>query len=174
MDAFIDKLNQTVAKDVQTSKDFAPPASGGGSGQVTAFQSTLDNSMNDRMLEKMRESYGSDLPNQMTVLSAENIHVETAKLEDVKGTSAGDQFFGMFKSVNRDMISLDSTIEMLTSPGVKISPRQMLAMQAGIANTSIMAEGFSKLTDGVSKGIQNIVQTKKKLEPLWDPRKHFN
>ena len=26
----------------------------------------------------------------------------------------------------------------------------------------------------LNPNIQNIVQTKKKLEPLWDPRKHFN
>lgn len=158
MDALIDKLNESVAKDIASSKDFAQPANGS-TGQPTAFQSTLDNSMNERMLDKIRENYGTDMPNQMTVLSAENIHIETANVEGVKETGAGDQFYGMFKNVNRDLLSLDSTIELLTSPGVKVTPRQMLAMQAGIANTSIMAEGFSKLTDGVSKGIQNIVQT---------------
>ena len=98
-------------------------------------------------------------PPKISFYSAENIKVQTEGSEIQKTGGKDSQYFDMFKEMNKDLLSLDSAIETLTTPGLKVNPRQLLALQAGVANTTIMAEGFSRFTDAISRGIQTIVQT---------------
>lgn len=155
MDPIISKLNQQAIQKMQNNIRPSDPYTQGPS----PFQQKFDNTMAERMLEKIREDYGP-AQKDMTVLSAENINV-TANRPEMGGlpTSVSDKYYDLFKGMNRDLLSLDSAIETLNTPGVKISPRQLLAFQAGIGSTMIMAEGFSRFTEAVNRGIQTIVQT---------------
>ncbi|MBI2339091.1 MAG: hypothetical protein HYU99_01830 [Deltaproteobacteria bacterium] len=154
MDPIIGKLNRVATEKIK----------GASQGKVgapeTSFKQTLDQTMTDKLIEKMRETYAGSAPNEMTAVSAENIKVTTAGPEMGTTNAEGtDQFFQTFKEMNKDLLSLDSALETLTTPGLKLSPQQLLAMQAGIANTTLMAEAFSRFTDSVARGIQTIVQT---------------
>lgn len=153
MDPVIKKLNQIAQRKLSQGSQLTKP------GGESPFRKTLDKSMMDRLLDKMQENYGNKAQNEMTVISAENIHVETRTVEVEKSFGSTEKYFDMFKEMNKDLLSLDSAIETLTTPGFKMNPRQLLAIQAGIANTTIMAEGFSRFTDAVARGIQTIVQT---------------
>src|SRR3989338_3894338 len=159
VDPLISKLNQIAAQTIKSttpSPDLKP-------GTLTtstnpSFQTTFDQTLADRMMDKMKEDYGST-QGDMNVVSAENIKVQTEGSEIQKTGGKDSQYFDMFKEMNKDLLSLDSAIETLTTPGLKVNPRQLLALQAGVANTTIMAEGFSRFTDAISRGIQTIVQT---------------
>ena len=155
MDPIIGKLNkiaQEKIKGASSGKVGAPDSS---------FKQTCDQTMTDKLIDKMRESYAGAAPNEMTAVSAENIKVAVSGEEMGAGQTTGSdqQFFDPFKEMNKDLLSLDSALETLTTPGLKLTPQQLLAMQAGIANTTLMAEAFSRFTDSVARGIQTIVQT---------------
>ena len=155
MDPLIAKLNQAVAAQIEIPKGFAN-APGGEAG---GFQSTLDSKMSERLMEKIMGDSGAS--QQMNVLSANDVHVETQLNDSIKGNKieGSNQYFEMFKNVNRDMISMDSAIETLTTPGIKLQPRQLLALQAGVSQASVYAETFSKLTSTLAQNIQTLVQT---------------
>ncbi|EKD42203.1 MAG: hypothetical protein ACD_73C00269G0001 [uncultured bacterium] len=158
MDPLIAKLNQAVLSQIETPKSFTS-APGFQSGETSNFQATLDNKWTDKLMEKVMGG-GSD-QNQMKVLSADNIHVETktGEMANSQKIGVGDQYFDMFKNINRDMLSVDSAVETLSAPGVKLTPQQLLGLQAGISQVSIYAESFSKLTSTVAQGINSLVQT---------------
>ncbi len=153
MEPVVTKLNQVAASTIKKSDLAKAPSSS----PKIDFQSQFDKTLTDRLLEKLHED--SHPKNNVTVLSANDVRVEVGKSElgDKKG--AGEKYFDMFKSMNKDLVSLDATIETLSMPGVSIHPRQLLTVQAGIANMSILAEGFSRFTDSIGRGIQTIVQT---------------
>lgn len=157
MDPLIAKLNSAIASQIETPKAFAQ-APQLQNGETSGFQSTLDNKLTERLMDSiMGDSIDSG---QMKTLSAENIHVETETSDIARGSKidSTDSAFDMFKTINRDMLSLDNAIETLTS-GVKLKPQQLLALQAGVSNVSIQTEAFSKLTGAVASGIQSLVQT---------------
>lgn len=160
MDPLTSKLNKQVFEKIKKSSDFSEAPF---KQDNTNFQSTFDDKMATRMLEKLREDSGSSEKTEVTVISADDIKITNANPEfgniSSKPANASDQFFSTFKDLNKDLLSLDSALEALTTPGLKMSPRQLLAMQAGIANTSILAEGFSKFTDAVARGVQTVIQT---------------
>lgn len=154
MDPIASKLGQLAHEKIRSSIQI-PDAATGGKPQV---QSAFDQTLAERLLEKLK---GNDMSGaqDVTALSADDIKVQTVNEMGEGRLATEDRLFDMFKSMNKDMTSLDSAIETLTTPGVSMSPRQLLSLQAGIANTSIMAEAFSKFTDGVARGMQTIVQT---------------
>lgn len=158
MDPIISKLNEVIQKRVQNIPTTGPvPLE---RDQPSSFQSKFDAKMAERLMDNVRESYGATEQNQMKVLSVEDIHVQTkGEVQPSRDADFSEKFFSMFKEMNKDLLSLDSAIETLTTPGIKLSPRQLLAMQAGIANTTILAEGFSRFTDSIARGIQTIVNT---------------
>ncbi len=156
MDAVTAKLNQLAQEQIKNSLK-SPEFQGGGNNQIKGG-SDFDQKLAERLLDKLKEDMSG--AQEVTALSAEDIHVETSGVEFGENKLATeDRVFDMFKEMNKDLTSLDAAIETITTPGVKMSPRQLLALQAGIANTTIMAEAFSKFTDGVARGIQTIVQT---------------
>lgn len=156
MEPIVNQLNQIATQKLQ--KNVQPLTS-----EVSPFQNVLDQSLTDRLLETMQGQMSSENKNEMTVLSAENIHIETSQSGELSsgmaegGDGLGDKFFNLFKDVNKDMLSLDSAIEALTTPGVKFSPSQILALQAGVSNATIMAEGFTKTIDGFAKATQTVL-----------------
>ena len=157
MDPIIAKLNEQAIRKVSENTVGIPagPATGG-----SEFQKTFDNTMAERLLDKMRESFDSESQSGIKALSADDVHVVVTDSEVAKDDiTSGDRFFDSFKDMNRDLLSLDSALETLSAPGLKLNPRQLLAFQAGIANTTLMAEGFSRFTDTIARGIQTIVQT---------------
>lgn len=155
MDPIINKLNQAVSQKLQQSTPAAPSPKETSS----PFQQTLDQNYTDRIMEKLKEDYAMDPKNSMQVLSADDVHVsnQSAELGENQGKSANN-IGDLFKGMNRDMVNLDATIETLTTPGVRLSPPQLLALQAGVANTGLMVETFSRFVDSVSSGIKSIVQ----------------
>lgn len=158
MDPIVAQLNSVAQQKVGSLPDVKIQP--GQNGESSPFQQTFDSKMTDRMLTRIREDYGMNPANQMKALNAEDIHIETKSTElGRKDLEPNQQFFSTFKEMNRDLLSLDSAIETLTTPGLKISPRQLLALQAGVANTTLMAESFSRFTDAMARGIQTIVQT---------------
>lgn len=152
MEPIVNQLNQVATQKLK--KNVEPLTS-----EVSPFQNILDQSLTDRLLETMQEQMSSETKNEMTVLSAENIHLEVSHPEELslagEQNNLSDKFFNLFKEVNQDMLSLDSAIEALTTPGVKFKPSQILALQAGVSNATIMAEGFTKAVDGVARAIQS-------------------
>jgi len=156
MDPIVSKLNQAAQEKIKNAVRSPSEYAGGGKASV---QTSFDQTLAERLMEKLKENDMSGAQD-MNAISADDIHVETVGGEIGEGRIASeDRVFDMFKTMNKDMTSLDSAIETLTTPGISMSPRQLLSLQAGIANTSIMAEAFSKFTDGVARGIQTIVQT---------------
>lgn len=154
MDPIIGKLNKIAQEKIRGTSQ------GNGGPQESSFKQTFDQTMTDKLIDKMRETYAGSAPNEMTAVSAENIKVTVNGEMDAAQTTGSDQpFFDTFKEMNKDLLSLDSALETLTTPGLKMTPQQLLAMQAGIANTTLMAEAFSRFTDSVARGIQTIVQT---------------
>lgn len=157
MDPIIAKLNEQAIRRVTESSAGMPVAP---SVEPSDFQKTYDNTLAEKLLDKMRESFDTQGSNTMKVLSADDVRVTTTSREFAENSISSDEkFFDAFKDLNKDLLSLDSALETLTAPGVSLSPRQLLAFQAGIANTTIMAEGFSRFTDTIARGIQTIVQT---------------
>lgn len=157
MDPLIAKLNQAVLSQIETPKSFTN-APNFQPGETSNFQATLDNKWTDKLMEKVM---GGGDQNQMKVLSADNIHIETKTGEMAKSQKVGmdNQYFDMFKNLNRDMLSIDSAVETLSAPGVKLTPQQLLGLQAGISQVSIYAESFSKLTSTMSQSLNQLIQT---------------
>lgn len=153
MEPIVNQLNQIATQKLQ--KNVQPLTS-----EASSFQNVLDQSLTDRLLETMQGQMSSENKNEMTVLSAENIHIETSGSGELsgmvegEGNGLGDKFFNLFKDVNQDLLGMDSAIEALTTPGVKFTPSQILALQAGVSNATIMAEGFTKTIDGFAKALQ--------------------
>lgn len=153
MEPIVNQLNQVATQKLQ--KNVQPLTS-----EASPFQNVLDQSLTDRLLETMQEQMSADNKNEMTVLSAENIHIETSQSGELsgivegEGNGLGNKFFNLFKDLNKDVLSLDSAIETLTTPGVQFTPRQILALQAGVSHATIMAEGFTKTIDGFAKALQ--------------------
>lgn len=152
MDPIIQKLNQQVTEKLNKSTGVTE-------GEPSAFQQTYDKTVAERLLDKMKESY--DVSSQgVSALSAENIHVNTFNPEvQGKNFNPSDQFSDMFKKMNKDLNSLDATLEVLTTPGIQLNARQLLAYQAGISNITITAEGFSRFADATTRGIQTLWNT---------------
>lgn len=154
MDPLITKLNEAAQQ--KLTKPAATPAPTEG---PSAFAQQLDNNIAERFLEKM-QTENLDPSNNMTVLSGDDIKIESKNPELAKSSSSpSERYFDMFKEMNRDLLGVDAALETLTTPGLKITPRQMLTLQAGIANVQIMGEAFSKFTDAIARGIQTIVNT---------------
>ncbi len=155
MDPIINKLNQAVSQKLQQSTPAAPSTKESSS----PFQQTLDQNYTDRIMDKLKEDYAMGPKSSMQVLSADDVHVnnQSAELGENQGKS-GDQIADLFKGMNRDMVNLDATIETLTTPGVKLTTSQLFALQAGVANTGLMAECFTRFVDSVAGGIKQIVQ----------------
>lgn len=153
MDPVITKLNKLAGEKVG---QFSPTREAGL--DKPYFKKSFDQTMTERLLERIKGDYGAG--NEMTVLSAENIHVKTQSAEvETKSFSATEKYFDLFKEMNSDILSLDSAIETLSTPGFKVSPHQLLSLQAGVAQATIMAEAVSRATDTVARGIQTIVNT---------------
>lgn len=154
MDAIMTQLNKQMTEKVRSSV-VSPDSQGGATPGVSKFDQTFN--------QKILERFSADSPTakgDVTAISAKDVHVETKTIEsNLKTTSPKEKGYEMFTSMNRDLVNLDATIDALSAPGVKLSPRQLLAMQAGVANTSMMAETFSRFTDSVARGIQTVIQT---------------
>lgn len=154
MDPIISKLNQAAAEKIL--KGNLPPVS---VEETSGFQKTFDKTLADRMLDKMKEGSGVGQQN-MTVLSAENIQITThnPEMSGKQESGVSGEFFDVFKDMNRSLLSMDSTLETLTTPGVKVSPQELLAMQAGVGSTTVMVEMVSRGIDSGARGIQSLVQ----------------
>jgi hypothetical protein len=154
MDPLISKLNEAVLSQIETPKGFAQAPKS----EPSSFQSTMDEKWMERMKEMIVGDFGE--PTQINAVSADDIKIESVNNEvKVAKSGEGDAYFDMFKKLNKDMIGLDNAVETLMSPGNALSPKQLLALQAGVAQVSLYAEAFSKLTDTVARDIQTVVQT---------------
>lgn len=153
MEPIVSKLNEAAFKNLKVTG-----GSSGGMGEVSGFQRTFEQTMSDRLMERLSNHIQAQNSTDITVLSADNIHIKTKGAEMGDRVSSGTQYMDLLKEMNRDLLSLDATIETLSTPGIKLSPRQLLALQAGVANTTLLAEGFSRFTETIGRGIQNVVQ----------------
>lgn len=118
----------------------------------SSFQVKLDQSMTDKLLEKVKGDYGVGKNQDVTVLNADNIKIEIAgqEIQPVDKT-LGNSFYQSISMLNKDMLSLDSTLESLTRPGVKYTPQQLLTLQAGVSQVSILAEGVTRVVQEAAK-----------------------
>lgn len=156
MDPVLSKLNQVASQKI--NQGFSTKGLQGSS--PSSFQTKLDTSFTDKLLEKMSEDRLGHA-SEVKALSADDIQI-TTKNKEVDGTSAfspTEKYFSMFKDLNKDMLSLDSVIDVLSNSNVKLSPRELLKIQATVSNFTVFAEGFSKFTDIVQRSIQTIVNT---------------
>lgn len=156
MDPLITKLNQAAQQ--KLAKAVSPvPA---GNQEPSLFQKTLDNNFTDRVMDKLREDYALDPKNTMNVISADDVHVTSQSQELAENQSnPGNKMADAFKGMNRDLVNLDATIETLMTPGVHLTPPQLLALQAGVAHTGLMGDVFSKVVESINSGIKQVIQT---------------
>lgn len=158
MDPLISKLNQQISDKIK-NKPIAPGESGG---QNVSFEKVLSEKRNETQALNL-DNLVNEPKTDMQVLSADNLHINMANSET--GHAAGGQFdpkkkfFGVFEDLNSDMLSLDSSIEVLANPDIKLSKRQLLAYQAGIGNMTINSELFSRLAQTVAQNLNTLLQT---------------
>lgn len=155
MDPIISKLNEIAQKKVKESSSTGTTGVEG-----SQFQKKLDSTFAERLLERLQ---GTDSPSNQTelkALSAQDIHVEVQNVEVAgKESTPQDKFFGLFEEMNSEVLKLDAAVETLADPGIKLTPRDITMLQITTANSTLLAEGFSRFTESVARGIQTIVQT---------------
>lgn len=158
MDPLVKKLNQRIASKVANQKTTPGVNAPGKLNFDDVLQAKRsDNTPSiEKMVSEMHETKGD-----MQVLSAEGIEVSMNEADMGASTNfnAKDKFFDIFSKMNQDMVSLDSSIEVLSDPNVKLSRRQLLAYQAGIGNMTINTELFSRMAQSVSKNLNTLLQT---------------
>ena len=153
MDPLIKKLNQRIATKIanQNLPSQNPQT------QKLNFDEILQAKQNDA--PKIEQIASND--SSMKAISADGIEIDMTNLSN-DGThefSVKDRFMDLFGKMNQDMVSLDSSIEVLSDPNIKLSRRQLLAYQAGIGNMTINSELFSKLAQSVSQNLNTMLQT---------------
>lgn len=157
MDKLTKILNQRVAEKVARAtqptpdqmvpkKDFAEVLES----KQNAPQ-VLDGLLNDikGKADDFQVQSGADIK-----VSFNNFDVEKSSDFDPKKKVAD-----IFGSLNEDMLSMDSTIEVLADSNVKLSRRQLLAYQAGIGQMTINTELFSKMAQSISQNLNTILNT---------------
>lgn len=156
MDALISALNQRISNEVAKNK----PADIGGVTGKQSFAEILDAKNSDKLLDKITDNMkqsGGDIK----VIAADNIQVNPANLEIEKSSNfdAKGKVMELFSGLNDDLNNLDSAIEVLCDPGVKLSRRQLLAYQAGIGQFALTAEMSSKMVQAGTTSLQTILNT---------------
>lgn len=123
------------------------------------------------VLESKRQSSGKFLENMITemkgggeefqVQSGAHIQVSFQNFDVEKSStfSPNTKLTDLFGSLNEDMLSMDSAIEVLSDPSVRLSRRQLFAVQAGIQHMSINTELFSRLAQSISQNLNTLLNT---------------
>ncbi|MBX7149083.1 hypothetical protein K1X76_08345 [bacterium] len=153
MDPIVAKLNDALNKKVQES--IKPQ------GEGVSFQNTLDDKITSRFIDRLKDDAKIDVGQNMSIVSADDIKIETTnpELDTNKIFSASDQMENMFKEMNNGLLGMDSALETIAAPNTKLSYQDCLKLQMFTAHTGLMAEAFSKFTDGLTRGITTILQT---------------
>lgn len=153
MDPIISKLNQ-----IATTKVGATPGEKVGPPTEKTPAVSFDQTLSEKMIESISKSLDSGPT--MTVAPADSIHVKDMNAEVASSRfEPQDKIYDLFKDVSKSLNSLDANLEIASTPGVELSRGQLLCIQASIAQTSLLAESFSKFVDGITKGIQTVVQS---------------
>lgn len=156
MDALISALNQRISNEIAKKQ----PADAGIATGKQSFAEILDSKSSEKVLDKITENMkqsGGDIK----VIAADNIQVNPANLEIEKSSNfdAKGKVMELFSGLNDDLNNLDSAIEVLCDPGVKLSRRQLLAYQAGIGQFALTAEMSSKMVQAGTTSLQTILNT---------------
>lgn len=154
MEPIITKLNQVVQNRISSLSRQSPTVEG----ETSPFQKTFGNRLAEKLMEKINEDFSLQSGGQVKALSIDDIHVNTANTEAMSvETKAGDKLFDAFQQLNKDMVSLDTTLETMQSPGFKMNARNLFMLQAGVTKVGLYAEAVSKVTDGFARGINTVI-----------------
>lgn len=153
MDPIISKLNQ-----IATTKVGATPGEKVGPPTEKTPAVSFDQTLSEKLMESISKSL--DSKPAMTVAPADSIHVKDMNAEVASSQfEPQDKFFDLFKEMDNRLNGLDATIEMLATPGIKIESSTLLGLQMKMVDINMGAEVFSKFVDGITKGIQTVVQS---------------
>jgi hypothetical protein len=152
MDPIIAKLNEIAQGKVEKSVKLPDIQN-----QPSAFQNTLDDSLS-KVIETMKGDLSMGSSDKMNVLSADSVHVVTnnPEVSDKKAFASSDKFFDMFKQMNKDMMGLDSAVEVLSTPGMKLQPGDILKLQISMGDTTMKVEAFTRFVDLIGRSVQNL------------------
>jgi hypothetical protein len=158
VDPLISKLNQQISDKIKTQTANVP----GGNGAPSKFEQVLNDKRIDDQKMNLDNLVNEPKGSEMNTIAANDIQINTANAETGANGSHFDpkkKFFGVFEDLNSDMISLDSSLEVLSNPDIKLNKRQLLAYQAGIGNMTINSELFSRLAQTVAQNVNTLLQT---------------
>lgn len=177
MDKIVAKLNEKLAEQVAKKKPENTLQESGGQSKfsqmlnekLTQTSTVTDPSLNqqitsqkgDDLYAKMSEQLAAEEQQELKVMPAGDIRINISEgdLGTQNKFDAKEKFMGIFEDLNSDMLSLDSAIEVLADPGVKMNKRQLLAYQAGIGNMTINTELFSRLAQSVAQNLNTLLNT---------------
>ena len=165
MDPVMAKLNEAIVQKVGQSSGISVSGVQPKPEEVSIGRGKFDQTLADKMLERINGETQMS-PTASSGLSAEGITIrEKGDVEaairsgDFTEEPLGDRFFSAFKDMNRDLVGLEATVEILANDNIKLTLPQALALQAGSANVMIYTEAFSHFVDVVGRSIQQITST---------------
>lgn len=154
VDKLISELNQRISSVV--SGKTAPLSDGAPS----KFDYVLDSKRNELMMDKISDMSVGGGKNDMKVLSAENIDITFNDSEiATESKTSGKSLSDLFSTINNDMLSLDATVEILSSRDIKLTKSQLLACQIATGTASLSVDMCSKLVQSISQNLNTILQT---------------
>lgn len=164
MDPVMAKLNEAIQQKVGQGAGIGASGIQPRPDPVEIGGASFNQTMADKMMEKIQgESLSA--PGTFSGLSAEGIQIREKGAEagirsgEFTEEPLGERFFSAFKEMNRDLVGLDSAIEVLSTDNLKLTLPQALSLQAGTTNVMIYTEAFSRFVDVVGRSIQTITST---------------
>lgn len=168
MDKIIGKLHQRVAQKIAGSQlpgvnpqQFSQILDNKINNNPAQVSTSFQDTTNQKFLEKMSANLNSESKSDVKIIAADDIKINFSNDEFKKEVKndVKNQFFSLFEDLNSDMLNINSAIEVLADPGVKLNKRQLLAYQAGIGNMTINSELFSRLAQTVAQNLNTLLNT---------------
>lgn len=164
MDPVMAKLNEAIQQKIGQGAGIGVSGAQPRQEPLEIGGGTFNQTLANKMLEKVQ---GESLSTSelFSGVSAEGITIRDKNVEagirsgEFGEEPLGEKFFASFREMNRDLVGLDATIEVLSMDNLKLTFPQALSIQAGMTNAMVYTEAFSRFVDVVGRSIQTITST---------------
>jgi len=155
-----DKLVKKAFDAAKASKLFKPIKN---NTSKVSFSSVLEKTQNNQSVSEIIQALSSELDllqgtkevRAIKSTSIENLPFDSKNSDDGKNSKVIDKIAGILGEVNEGQIKLQRLMDLVTS-GQKISPQELIAIQAGVF--SLVQE-----LEIASKGIQELTQSARQI-----------
>jgi hypothetical protein len=161
MDPIFAQLNKAALDKITVEK---PGAGAPGTG-TSPFQNVLNNQIGQtnssedattKLTEFVDKTFGIEKGGMnANAIDASSVHVEVTKTAELDRTPKANHIFDILQDVNKDTNQLESLKE-LASSGKTFKPQELLAMQVGIGQATMMVDMVGKGIEVGLRGIQTI------------------